>query len=107
MKIAFDISPISLSKLLSHRVRGTGFYVENLKKSLLKYFPNHTYIFFQRGDTLPSDIDLVHYPYFEPFFLTLPFFKKYRTVITVHDLTPLVFPQEFPIGIKGKLKWEI
>jgi glycosyltransferase involved in cell wall biosynthesis len=25
----------------------------------------------------------------------------------VHDLTPIVFPQAFPSGIKGKLKWQM
>lgn len=30
-----------------------------------------------------------------------------KTVVTVHDLTPLVFPDFFPIGIRGYLKWII
>ena len=107
MKIAIDISPLKKDNFLQHRVRGTGFYIENLKKSLLKYYTKNQYIFYTRGEILPSDIDIVHVPYFEPFFLTLPSTKKYKTIITVHDLTPLVFPKYFPIGIKGKLKWEI
>jgi glycosyltransferase involved in cell wall biosynthesis len=107
MNIGIDVSPLKSQNLLAHRVRGTGFYIENLKKSLLKYYPENKYSFFIRGEKILNDIDLVHYPYFEPFFLTLPFFKKQKTVVTVHDLTPLVFKKYFPVGIKGNINWQI
>ncbi|MDO8621169.1 MAG: glycosyltransferase family 1 protein [Candidatus Levybacteria bacterium] len=107
MDIAIDVSPLIDARNLAHRVRGTGFYIENLKKSLLQYYPRNKYTFFTRGENLPKDTDLVHYPYFEPFFLTLPIYKKYKTIVTVHDLTPLVFPKFFPRGIKGELKWQL
>jgi len=107
MKIAIDVSPVEDRGLIQHRVRGVGFYIDNLKKALVKYFPQNQYYFFVRGQNLPKTIDLVHYPYFEPFFLTLPIFLKYKTVVTVHDLIPLVFPKEFPAGIRGKIKWQI
>jgi len=107
MKIGIDISPLKSGHYLHHRVRGTGFYLTNLKDSLEKYFPENDYFYFKRGDEIPKDIDLVHIPYFEPFFLTLPIVKKNKLVVTVHDLTPIVFSKEFPSGIKGKLKWEM
>ncbi len=107
MKIAIDISPIEGKGSLHHRVRGTGFYLRNLKESLLEYEKSNMYIFFTRGEKLPSDIDLIHYPYFEPFFITLPVFNKNPFVVTIHDLTPLVFPEFFPAGIKGSIKWKI
>lgn len=107
MKIGLDVSPLENASMLAHRVRGTGFYIENLKKSLLKYFPDNKYIFFTRGEKIPEDVDIVHYPYFEPFFLTLPFRRTGKTIVTVHDLTPLVFPKEFPYGFRGFLKWLI
>lgn len=103
MKIAIDVSPLQTG----HKVRGVGFYLEHLKSALLKYFPKNDYIFFQWGDKLPENLDLVHFPYFEPFFLALPIYKKYKTVVTVHDLTPIVFPNAFPKGIKGQLKWQM
>ncbi|MDP2860777.1 MAG: glycosyltransferase family 1 protein [bacterium] len=28
-------------------------------------------------------------------------------IVTVHDLIPLVFPEYYPAGIKGRIKWEI
>jgi len=102
---------------LQHRVRGSGFYIENLKNALLKYDKKNNYIFSDEGKGLSSDVDLIHYPYFEPFFLTLPIFssigrsafggKKRKTVVTVHDLIPLVFPKYFPRGLRGNLKWQI
>jgi glycosyltransferase involved in cell wall biosynthesis len=90
---------------LKHRVRGTGYYLENLKKAFLKYYPNN-YSFIKAED-ISSNLDLVHYPFFEPFFLTLPIFKKNKTIVTVHDLTPLVFSKFFPKGLRGLLKWQL
>ncbi len=103
MKIAIDISPLQTG----HKVRGAGFYLENLKRALVKYYPQNEYKFFTRGENLPEDVDLVHFPYFEPFFLALPIYKKYLTVVTVHDLTPIVFKKHFPRGIKGEIKWQM
>lgn len=104
MKIGIDVSPIENKLLLAHRVRGTGFYIQHLRDSLLKYYPDNNYIFFTR-EKPPQNADIVHYPYFEPFFLSLPFLSKNKRVVTVHDLTPLVFSKHFPVGIKGKIKW--
>lgn len=92
---------------LSHRVRGSGFYIESLSKSLPKYDKNNNYRFIPDGDIIPKKTDLVHYSYFEPFFLTLPFFKSKKSVVTVHDLIPLIFPKYFPKGIKGEIKWQV
>jgi glycosyltransferase involved in cell wall biosynthesis len=103
MKIAIDISPLQTG----HKVRGAGFYLENLKRALTKYYPQHEYKFFTRGEKLPENVDLVHFPYFEPFFLALPIYKRYLTVVTVHDLTPIVFKEHFPRGIKGEIKWQM
>ncbi len=107
MNIAVDISPLNDNRLLSHRVRGTGFYLQNLKKALLEFYPHDEYQFFKRGEKINDEIDLVHYPYFEPFFLTLPVFEHTKRVVTVHDLTPLAFPKNFPSGVKGNVKWQI
>jgi glycosyltransferase involved in cell wall biosynthesis len=103
MKIAIDISPLQSG----HKIRGVGFYLEYLKRSLLTYYPNNEYLFFNSKKELHGDIDLVHYPYFDPFFLTLPLAKKFKTIVTVHDLTPLKFSKHFPAGVKGNLRWQI
>lgn len=103
MKIAIDVSPLSSG----HKVRGVGFYLEYLKRSLLKYFPENEYTFFTDKKEIKKDVDLVHYPYFDPFFFTAPIIRKHKTVVTVHDLTPILFPNHFPPGIKGKLIWKL
>lgn len=107
MNIAIDISPLKSGHYLQHRVRGTGFYLQNLRASLEKYYPENKYVYFTRGERVEGNPDVVHYPYFEPFFLTLPIFSKYKKIVTVHDLTPLVFPEHFKAGLKGSLKWLI
>lgn len=101
MKIAIDISPLSSG----HSVRGQGFYLSYLKQSLQRYFPNHTYNFFTEKP--PGAADILHYPYFDPFSKTLSLLSQTKTIVTVHDLTPLVCPKLFPIGIKGQIKWQL
>lgn len=103
MKIAIDVSPLQTG----HKVRGVGFYLEHLKSAMVKYFPDNEYVFFQRGEKIPKNVDLVHFPYFEPFFLALPVYNRFKTVVTVHDLTPIIFPDAFPRGVRGQLKWQM
>ncbi len=107
MRIAIDISPLTSGNFLQHRVRGTGFYLKNLKESLIKYHPDNEYEFFNRQEKIKIEPDIIHYPYFEPYFLTLPSNVSGNNIITVHDLTPLVFKSEFPAGIRGEVKWRI
>lgn len=103
MEIAIDITSIENA----HARRGTGVYTKNLIEALKKYEKKHSYSFFTRGQKVPKNADIVHYPYFDPFFLTLPLSKPAPTVVTVHDLIPLVFPDKFPAGIRGYFKWKI
>src|SRR3989344_2728203 len=107
MRVAIDISPLTSGNYLSHRVRGTGFYLNNLKESLLKYHADVEYEFFNIKEMFKNEPDVIHYPYFEPYFLTLPANVGKKSVVTVHDLTPLVFKNELPPGLKGKIKWLI
>lgn len=102
MKIAIDISPLSSG----HKVRGTGFYLHHLKSSLLKYYPENQYDFFieEKNIRMPQ---IIHYPYFDPFQITLPIRKTSKRVVTVHDLIPIVYPKNFPKGVKGLFKWQL
>lgn len=101
MRVAIDTTPLQTG----HKDRGVGRYTELLIESLQRYEKKHSYHFFTRGQKVPKDIELIHYPYFDPFFVTLPLFYSKPAVITVHDLIPLVFPDHFPAGIRGALKW--
>lgn len=103
MNIAIDVSPLHSG----HKIRGTGFYLTHLKDALLEYFPKNIYHFFTTLAEIPKAAEIVHFPYFEPFFLTLPLWKRKKTIVTIHDLTPLVFPKDFPPGKKGIIKWQI
>ena len=103
MNIAIDITALETA----HGQRGVGSYTRNLVEALQKYEKNYTYSLFTRKQKIPNNVNLVHYPYFDPFFLTLPLMKTKPTVVTVHDLIPLVFPDKFPTGIKGTFKWQI
>lgn len=98
MKVALDTSPLTSG----HRVRGIGAYTKNLSQALAKISDLELVTF--QGARIP-DCDLVHYPYFDLFFPTLPIFKNKPTVVTVHDVVPLLFPQHFPPGIRGQLKF--
>lgn len=96
MKVGIDISrlhPFSKS-------RGIGVYAKNLYDSLKKY----TKIDVRLVENNTNDkFDLIHYPYFDFFRPTLPLIKKNPTLVTIHDAIPLLFPQHYPPGIKGKI----
>lgn len=80
------------------QTRGAGFYGKNLSEAL-KNVPG-----VEITDNHP---DVVHYLYFDLFFLTLPPIRTKKTVVTAFDLTPIVLPELFPPGIRGNLKWKI
>lgn len=93
MKVFIDKNPLSGG----HAVRGVGFYTKNLISSLEKIKK------VKLVNNLQS-ADLVHYPYFDLFFPTLRKTKK-PTVVTVHDVIPLLYPDHYPPGFKGKIQF--
>jgi len=103
MKVGIDVSPLKTG----HQFRGIGIYTQNLLRS----FQNLKIVDFspkliEKGE-IPKDIDLIHYPFFDLFFLTLPFSKVKPTVVTIHDVIPLIFPEAFMPGLRGKVKLEM
>lgn len=102
MVIGFDTSPLSGG----HAGRGTGSYTRNLFQGLRDYAPDVSIVPFG-NDVLSVPVDAIHYPYFDPFFLTLHPKQKTPFVCTVHDLIPLVYKDHFPAGIRGTFKWNI
>ncbi len=110
VKIAIDISPT----IDGNAIRGVGYYTDNLVKSLQKEIKtNPKYkewsidLIKNSQELRAKNYKLIHYPYFDPFKLTLPKNKKIPYVVTVHDLIPIQFKNHFPAGIKGKIKWLI
>ena len=99
MKVAIDISPTKTG----HKDRGIGNYTNNLINEFKKKkWANVEFDFFENPAS-PPPVDVVHYPYFDLFFNTLPIKKKTSRVVTIHDVIPLVFPKHFPSGIKGNI----
>lgn len=103
MHIAINTLPLSGD----HTYRGTGVYTKNLIDALLQFEKGNTYSFFTQSKDIPDTTDLTHYPFFDPFFLSLPLFRNFKTVVTVHDVIPLVFPDKFPPGFRGQVKWQV
>ncbi len=103
MNIAIDITTFDTG----HGMRGVGIYTKNVIEALQQYDRKNLYTFITRKQKIPRNVDLVHYPYFDPFFLTLPILKVKPTVVTVHDVIPLLFPDKFPPGLRGTLKWQV
>ncbi len=103
MKIAINISPLKTG----HQFRGIGVYTQNLLQAFQKTkIPNLRVELVEKGK-IPQGCDLVHYPFFDLFFLTLPFKKEKPTVVTIHDVIPLVFPEHYPVGLRGAFKFQI
>ena len=100
MRVAVDISPIRSG----HKVRGIGSYTKNLIEEFKKGKEDIEFEFFESSAS-PPPVDIVHYPYFDLFFHTLPIKKKNSRVVTIHDVIPLVFPDYFPVGVKGYLSF--
>ena len=109
IKIAIDISPTTDG----NSVRGVGYYTQNLVTSLKKEIESNSKYKNWSIDLITNpkennqNYNLIHYPYFDPFKLTLPPKKNTPTLVTVHDLIPRQFKNHFPVGIKGTIKWLI
>jgi glycosyltransferase involved in cell wall biosynthesis len=80
--------------------RGVGQYTRMLI-SALKAYSEITLV------DSEAEADLVHYPFFDLFFLTLPISKPKPTVVTIHDVIPLLFPKQYPKGLRGVIKQAI
>src|SRR3989344_751160 len=97
-KIAVDTLPL----VSGHAARGMGVYVRNLLKHLNKKVDS--FLFLENMDKL-HDYDVIHYPYFDLFYHTLPIAKQAKTVVTIPDVTPLLYPKYYPPGLKGSINF--
>jgi glycosyltransferase involved in cell wall biosynthesis len=91
--------------LKGHANRGIGTFSREIIQRM-KGFSQLEIADIEYGESL-DNYDIVHYPYFDPFFLTLPKKLPNNSVITIHDLIPIHLRDHYKIGIKGNLKWEI
>jgi len=100
IKILFETSILSGG----HSARGIGTY----GRLLLQYLEDIDDLEIYKSSTLGKKDklkpDIIHYPFFDLFFATLPVNPFKNKVVTVHDVIPLIFPEQYRPGIKGKLR---
>ncbi len=107
MKIAIDTGPLKNG----HSVRGIGVHTRELLLALKDEInkSKKRQIMVEAVDFSKRDLkkyDILHYQFFNPFFLTTPKEKfSRRVVITIHDLIPLIYPNNYPPGFKGQWKF--
>jgi glycosyltransferase involved in cell wall biosynthesis len=103
-KVVIDKGPLTGG----HAVRGIGVHTKELLKAI-KDLKNKEIevdaIDFSSSDL--SNYDLVHFPYFHPYFRTLHLKKGMKTIVTIHDLIPLIYPKAYPPGLQGKMNFLI
>jgi glycosyltransferase involved in cell wall biosynthesis len=99
INVLIDTSPLRNQ----NAIRGVGVYTRSLAAALKQ---QSQVTVFEDEAALAPEIkpDVIHYPFFDLFFDTLPVIKKAPTVVTIHDVIPLVYPNEYPSGKKGKVR---
>lgn len=102
MKIVFSLKQLGSAS----STRGIGVYTRELIHALQHKY-HHDKIITTAEKSKNFDVDIIHFPYFDPFFLTLKLAKNIKTVVTIHDLIPIRFSDHFPLGKRGKINWII
>ncbi|MFZ5376491.1 MAG: glycosyltransferase family 4 protein [Patescibacteria group bacterium] len=100
MRVLIDTSPL----LSGHAHRGVGSYTRNLANELEK-IPGLELAKSTNKKDSDCNPDIIHYPFFDLFFDTLPIQKKTKTIVTIHDVIPLIFPDHYKPGKKGFLRF--
>ncbi len=101
INVLLDTSPLAND----NAIRGVGVYTKLLAEHLTKKKNIQLVDQTETNSETSQQPDLIHYPFFDLFFSTLPLRKKFPTVVTIHDVIPLVFPEHYKPGIKGKMKF--
>ena len=89
-----------------HAARGIGSYTRNLLEQL-EDTRDLTILRSSSVTDSSNKPDIIHYPFFDLFFNTLPLIKTAKTVVTIHDVIPLVYPEHYRPGLKGKLRFQL
>ena len=95
---------IQTFKNSGHSGRGVGVYGEKLVNEL-KHRHNDLEIleFSQISELRNKNVSLVHFLTFDLFQRTLDAGLEIPFIVTIHDLTPLVFSEHFPSGFRGSV----
>jgi len=101
MNILLDTSPLDSG----HSIRGIGAYTRYLSNELER----KKGVSVRRSSAITSGSfhpDVIHFPFFDLFSASLPLLKRKPTIVTIHDVIPLIFPEYYPVGLKGKLAFK-
>lgn len=109
IRVAIDTSALTGG----HSVRGIGVMVGeeiNEMKSLKDKSIKLDAFDFQSAEgkqkLINGKYDVVHYPYFFPYEVTVPEKKSnIKVVVTIQDLIQLVYPKKYPPGFRGTLNF--
>lgn len=97
MLVYLDTAPIHNG----HASRGIGTYTRWLWYGLQKI--KDLEIITTKQQLVGNKPDLYHWPTFDLFQPTLPWWAKGKQIVTIHDVIPLLFPHAYLVGIKGKI----
>lgn len=88
-------------------IRGIGVHTNELAKELEIEIAKQEGFELDFKINKSKDYDVIHFTSFKPFFISLPFTKPKDTkfILTIHDLIPLIYPKNYPPGLKGKLNF--
>lgn len=110
MKVLIDTQPL----YNANAIRGVGVYTRYLIQALkdLK-LDDIEVITSDQADinyfAAKSSVDIIHYPFFDLFKNTLPLFHsgRQKIIVTIHDVIPLLFPEHYPVGIRGNIAFSL
>jgi glycosyltransferase involved in cell wall biosynthesis len=97
IKVLINDSPLKNA----NAIRGVGAYTRFLTQALAKNKSVELALTSEKNTDFKPEI--THYPFFDLFFSTLPLINKGKTIVTIHDVIPLLYPKYYPIGKKGLL----
>lgn len=98
IKVLLENSPMHNA----NAIRGVGAYTKFLSQALAKKNTELELVLSKEQNTSFKP-ELIHYPFFDLFFPTLPLIKKVATIVTIHDVIPLLYPKFYPVGKRGRL----
>lgn len=101
MKVGINVTPL----YSGHKLRGIGYYTKNLLNYLKQEKDIEVLEFTKLSEA--KNVELIHYPWFDFYFHTLPIIKSVPTVVTIHDVIPLMFPKYHPVGFRGKINFHL
>lgn len=112
MKVAIDVGPLKTGD----SIRGIGVYtrevvaaLESLQTVGKSNFEIYPVDYFNNQQLTINNYNIIHLTRFNPFRISVPFKKPAgnKFVLTIYDLIPLIYPNHYPPGIKGKINWFI